>query len=600
MKTLKLNKKVTELTIKLFNKAMQLNNTVEFGSINKIAVKKGYIVHPDVCNDDVYSFISTIDTDYNATFYKNWDSIISKNRFELYLDQIQHYASTYGTNYTGEVYLPSDSTLEVPDFKNFKVILPITIDEVIERCTKMLYSGIALKQETIDDLLCVLNSLSYKIDVNLVRNKEAKMLLYHELNQLPTEPSEMVRFLVYLATGKTLLIKDGFTISTIKNNMNDISEYIKRFGYEKLASVFYRFKPIFLAFRTTADNRVAINKLRRLAKTNHVPLKKSYFEDLLNNPSLISELPSRVKTLNNFKKISLLQTILIRQKELDKKVFVVRNQKLFIKTDSKTISKDYYQQIYDIIYSELIVSLKAKSVDKDGSNVTFNTPSGVNLTLPTSEKSFIGNYPIGTSFDFSTSDNIVGINWKQSEGASDIDLSLMSIDGQKYGWNANYKNSNNSIVYSGDMTSANPQATELFYASKDFNPSIVKVNLFNGSSNSKFKFFIAKEKINNLGRNYMVDPNNILFTIDCEMDSKEKSLGVITDTQFILAQFRTGKGAVSYNSVTDLYTEYALSTIDCYLNLETVLLEAGFIKSDVNPSIDLNSIAKDTLIDIFS
>ena len=80
MKTLKLNKKVTELTIKLFNKAMQLNNTVEFGSINKIAVKKGYIVHPDVCNDDVYSFISTIDTDYNATFYKNWDSIISKNR----------------------------------------------------------------------------------------------------------------------------------------------------------------------------------------------------------------------------------------------------------------------------------------------------------------------------------------------------------------------------------------------------------------------------------------------------------------------------------------------------------------------------------------
>ena len=56
---------------------MQLNNTVEFGSINKIAVKKGYIVHPDVCNDDVYSFISTIDTDYNATFYKNWDSIIS-------------------------------------------------------------------------------------------------------------------------------------------------------------------------------------------------------------------------------------------------------------------------------------------------------------------------------------------------------------------------------------------------------------------------------------------------------------------------------------------------------------------------------------------
>ena len=111
--------------------------------------------------------------------------------------------------------------------------------------------------------------------------------------------------------------------------------------------------------------------------------------------------------------------------------------------------------------------------------------------------------------------------------------------------------------------------------------------------------FLASEKINNMQKNYMVDPNNILFTVDMVMDSKEKSLGVITGEKFILAQFRTGNGRVSTRSITDLYTTYALSILDCYLNLKDVLTDAGFTFSNKDAKIDLTDMSKDTLISLF-
>ena len=234
--------------------------------------------------------------------------------------------------------------------------------------------------------------------------------------------------------------------------------------------------------------------------------------------------------------------------------------------------------------------------------------SGVNLTLPTSEKSFIGNYPLGTSFDFSDSDCVFGIHWRGDDGAQDLDLKLIDIDGKQYGWNAAYKNADNSIIFSGDMTSAHPEATELFYAAKGFKPSIVKVNLFNGEKDSKFKFFIANEKMKiRKGDGYygshnvdhMVDPNNIIVNVDCQMDSNEKTLGVITDNKFVLAQFRTGKGIVAGNSVTNLYTEHALHTLDCYVSLNKLLTDAGFTFTEGNDAkIDLTELSKDTLMEL--
>lgn len=583
---------MTNETLRLFGKAIATKTNVNFSKVNEVAVKLGYLVHPDLCNTEVLKWLNSKECDINTTFYKSWNDIIRKNRFELLIDQLLHYASTYGTEYTGEVYLPSGS-VSVPDFTKFKIISPITEDELISRCEKMLFSGIALKQETIEDLLSVLNGLDHEIKIENVRNKEAKMFLYKKCEFLPTDATEMVRYLVYLATEKTLLIKDKATIEKIKSSKISVVNEIQAFGLAELSEVFYRFKPLFLAFKQGKNSHI-INRLRKLAVKNHRPSHKGYFETILSNQKAVMLLPEKLKTLNNFKKTLLLQTILIRLKQLSIRAFGIRNQKLYIKQETINSNATYLKFVFDIIYQSLIESLSANACN-------INLPEGVNITLPTSEKSFIGNYPLGTSFDFSDADNIVGINWKGVDGAHDLDLSLVDVDGRKYGWNAAYKNSNNSIVYSGDMTSANPEATELFYTRKGFNPSIVKINLYNGETNAKFRFFIAKEKISTIERNYMVNPDSVIVNVDCIMDSEEKQLGVITDNRFILAHFRTGKGKVSgVDSVTNLYTKYALETLDCYLSLEKVLIDAGFTITKNNPDIDLADLSKDTLISLLS
>ncbi len=579
--------------LKLFGRALVSDNNLSFKVVNAVAVKMGYIVHPDICNADVLLWLESKETNFNSTFYKSWDAVISKNRLELYMDQLLHYASTYGTDFKGEVYLP-EGEANLPAFNTFKIVSPITKDEVIDRCEKMLFSGIALKQETIVDIFTILDELDHAVNVDKVKNKEAKMILYEKTGALPSDATEMVRYLIFLTTGKTLLIKDKETIDAIKASgvSASFSGLINSFGIEKLSSVFYRYKPIFLALKKGKDS-VCINKLRRLAVKNHIPATPSYFETILTNPAGIAVLADRLKSLGNFKKITLLQTISIRLKQLEIRSFGIRNQKLFIKQETVGVNAEYLKMVYAIIYSDLVQSMKDKAC-------TINLPKGVNLTLPTSEKSFIGNYPIGTSFDFSDADNIVGINWRGEDGAEDLDLKMHDIEGNQYGWNVAYYNDERSIVYSGDMTSANPEATELFYTSNGFNPAIIKVNLYNGAVGSKFKFFLAKEKIVSMKQGYMVDPNNIILNVDCVMDSQEKSLGVITENKFILAQFRTGKGRVSNTSVTDLYTEYALQTLDCYVSLEKLLVDAGFIITDKNATIDLTNLSKDTLINLLA
>lgn len=580
-------------TIKLFNKALVTKNMLSFNEVNNLAMSIGYVIHPDVCNKEVYEWLKIQDINYNSTFYKNWNDVTSKTRFELLIDQLLHYASTYGTNFEGKTYLP-EGEIVLPPMKNYTLISPITSGEVITRCENMLFSGIALKQDTIEDILSLLVDLKYDINIDNVKNKEAKMFLYEKTGKLPIDPIEMVRYLVYLTTSKTLLIKDRETIFQIKHRPNfNLTTFVEKFGYEKLSSVFYRFKPLFLAFRNSEENKECVNKLRRLAVKNHVPSKNGFFETILSEKKDISEILLHLDSLNNYKKVKLLQSINVRKKQLSNRAFVVRNQKIFIKEGVVNIDVEYLDLIFAILYKSLCESLSTKACK-------IKLKKGVNITLPTSEKSFIGNYPLGSSFDFSDSDNIVGIYWRGEDGANDLDLSLIDINGSKYGWNSSYTNSDNSIVFSGDMVYANPEATELYYTTKGFEPSIVKVNMYNGQPNSKFKFFLAKEKYNGK-KNYMVNPDNILVNVDMEMESKEKILGVITENKFILAEFRSGKGRVSTSSVTDLYRDIALETLDCYISMEKLLLDSGFEVVTENADIDLeNNLSKDTLINLLN
>jgi hypothetical protein len=579
-------------TIKLFNKAFK-GNTTNYQELSKLAYKVGYLIHPECSTTEVESFLNSQVVDIGSTFYKTWEAVTSKTRFELLLDQVAHYASTYGTNYKGEVYFP-EGVADLPSFNTFKVIMPISCEEAISRCETMLFSGIALKQETIEQIIEVLKLCKHTPDINLVKNKEAKMWLYQSYETTPTDEVEMLRYLVFCSTNKSLLIKDKQTIEAIKESKIDITKQVETFGLDKLSSIFLRYKPLFLAFKKS--NPKLINRLRKLAIKNHKPTTPSYWENILSNPESIGQLPSKIKEINNFKKITLLEAINVKLAHSKINTFPIRNGKIWLDEEKrKTVDEKYLELVKGIIYDSLVESLKSKAT-------TIKLPTGVDLKLPKSEKSFVGNYPLGSSVLIDGKNCIVGINWKGVDGAQDLDLKLIDINGTQFGWNANFTNMFNSIVYSGDMTSADPEATELFYASSGkFKPSILKVNMFNGKENSKFKFFFANEKIDSLTKNYMVNPNSIVTTVEMQMDSQEKSLGILLPDRFIFASFRTGNKQVAGDSITNKYIQYTLDTLDCYIELKPLLQKAGFtITTDGKADIDITELSKDALINLLS
>ena len=122
----------TEL-IKIFGVAVsEPNESVDFANLNAKAVQKGYIVHPNACTRSVEKFINSINVDYNSTFYKTFEDVTSKSRLELFIDQIFHYASTYGTDFEGETYVPNSEYAKTQKFvfDKYKVIVAVSEKEI--------------------------------------------------------------------------------------------------------------------------------------------------------------------------------------------------------------------------------------------------------------------------------------------------------------------------------------------------------------------------------------------------------------------------------------------------------------------------------------
>ena len=112
------------------------------------ALKRGYILHPDLLNTELEAFIQRLPAHLNSTFYKRWQDVVEKDRFQLFLDQVRHYANTYDSGFTqeGPGYVPNDGS-EEPDFSESTVIVPITEEELYRRCTALLQGGAACREE---------------------------------------------------------------------------------------------------------------------------------------------------------------------------------------------------------------------------------------------------------------------------------------------------------------------------------------------------------------------------------------------------------------------------------------------------------------------
>ncbi len=332
-------------TIRLFKAVPVKTNKKKNPSLELLmkTIPRGFIFSPSVIANRTYQeldhLIEIVESEFgltveqmNSSFHKSWAKVKYASMEQLVVEQIVHYITTYGFKSLGvysesTVYIPNEK-LEIPRLKEGITLIVIngyTEEKIKEKLLNLLRSGIALKEDTVKDVVDV--ALFVELDeeeIATIRNKETKAVLYDFLGMIPENPVEFLRYAVYKATGKTLLIKDRYTIRTIseKDNIDVLALFLKykqSYGLERLAEVFYRFKPIFLAFRTHRQLKATINKVRRLAKKYHKPMERDYLNDvtaMIKRRELdLEELKEALRKANTFRKIRLANSMMCRVKK---------------------------------------------------------------------------------------------------------------------------------------------------------------------------------------------------------------------------------------------------------------------------------------------
>lgn len=594
-------------------KSLELFNCVQAkkGGEYKILPEYGVIVEPSASHaiTEIKKFLDSkklTGKQLNATFHKSWKVIQESSREELYLHQILHYLTTYGTGFQSSfVYLPNEE-LDVPQVETkFLVIRGLTKDEIIEKALDLFKSGVALKQDTIIDVLELLNSLGYEFTGSEnIKNKEALMYICKEKGIVPTDPSEFVRYLIYLATGNTLLIKNKDTYLKIRVMSRDQKYYVDRAfsncSVESLAEVFNRFKPIFLTFKQvlSGESSRTINKISRLSKTLHVPMKSN----ILNNIATCSvhELSKQEENLvqnANFFQLARCLQFLKQSVNADAKVYNIRNGKSWVENVTPN-NKSYVGRmgfLQRIISQKFGANLKGKKV---------YIPDGVYYALPTSEKMFVGNVPMGSMF-LTKSPIAMGVYWENSGGARDLDLSAVALN--KVGWDARYNQGEGNVMYSGDMTNAEDGATEYIRVDDADDDYLILNNVFAGECTGSI-FNIVIGKGGHVDKKHMMNPNDVWFTTQTETIQRQTVVGLITkhgkDNAAIVLNFASGANQVSTTGgKNDIMRRALVQRWKNCFHVNDLLEFCGAVivdsPSDCDVDLTPSSLEKDTILNLF-
>lgn len=601
-------------------------------------LSKGFIFSPELSYiydlNFLYSLINPISKELglsaeqmNASFHKSWGKVAYAPIEQLIFEQIIHYITTYGFESLGvynkdTVYIPNEA-VNIPNMEgNIKltVIKCLSIKEIKENLIKLLSLSVALKEETVNDIVNVNNIVNLSLkEVEAVKNKEVKCILFDKLNILPSNPTEFLRFLIYKVTKTTLIIKNKKIIGQMKKADKDLMynyliQYGNNYGFKHLSKIFFRFKPLFLSLK--GENRKLnhiINVIRKLADRYHKPLNPDYLNNITsmikyNVPIDEELLINELSKVNTFRKIRLAYALNYRLQNNDVIAYKVRNGKYYSTTLNEEYNISVLQHVYNIILKEII-----KSVNKNVKNKKVYIPKNIVYALPSSEKQFIGNIPYGSFV--SVKDNlVVGINWmnyplNEEYNRVDLDLKLLSEDGV-LGWNSSYRK--DEILFSGDMTDASPPngASELFYLkSNSYKSFIITLNTYSGSKNIPYKIFVGSEKIDNLRENYMINPNNVIAVIKSETsnESLEKVLGIVSTSpdinKIIFVEGDTFSKHVSdFDENTKRLKKYLKKYYETAINLFDILkyCEIYIVDSPEEADVDLSleNLDKSTILSL--
>lgn len=475
----------------------------------------------------------------NSTFYKRFSDVESRSELQLRFEQLAHYMSTYGQGYVGtegHIYEPEFLKDVDMDVKHQLVYIDvITKDELANKVKTMLTSGIALSGDTQHNLMTIINEAKLDVDyVDKIANREFMCRLCEVEGLLPKNFDEFTRYLIYLTTGSTLLIKSKQTYQVVDGQLsfNSLPEsrfnaYVKAFGITQVAKNITRYRKLYLIFRKhfSKSGKSELNKALKLSKKLYIPRKQSPLENVFDAD--FDEVAKAAKKAPIFKLIKIYNAVSQVNPQATARYFKIRNGKSYLKTDDFVdkvkMSKTTY--LHNLLASILQERLGSKQ-DK-----VFYIPKGVNYAVPTSAKDFVGSLPYMSKYRFTGKKLSVGIAWEQS---ADLDLHAMTLDGQHVGWNSSF--TGNGITFSGDMTQLNRYGYAAEFLEIDpkklTEPIIVTASYFNSRDKTvKFDVFSTGAPIDkslNQGVATQIDGDSVLFHDEVsENDNSSKTLAVI-------------------------------------------------------------------------
>lgn len=599
---------------------------------------------PCVADEKIFDFMKSkfgYDIfELNRGFYKSFKTVTDSTPQKILANKLLHYMSTYGFESLGIfdrelVYVPNDA-LELPaDAKPVKITVIDAIDdaEIEARTVKLINSGAALSDETLDDLIAVVKFLRIELNVDDVPNKEFAIKLCELLQIVPNDPVQFLRYMVYMTAGSTLLIKNSDTVAALRAEQSKLfahslddcfARYIAANGLAKLAGIFHRFKPLWLAFKPhSAYMKSTINKMRKLADRYHKPAPPKFLERLTSAENVnLAQLKRELANVTTFRKVSLANAILYRQAAPQSIVYSIRNGKAFaddFRGSLKFDAEKILDAIVDSIVEDVAPNVQGKKI---------YIPERFTYAAPVSEKKFVGNIPVGSSYTFASNSVVVGVHWfnlldGQKELRVDLDLHLNS-NKRDIGWQNDFDEENfidtkeHKVIFSGDMTDAplkDGGATEAFFVGESLADEMLTVNLnyFNRYAQEivPFKLFLADVNQERIDKRYLIDAHEIAFCVPCEISSGEMFLGFINsdesgEKKFYFFSRNTGNRIVARtDELTEKINSAMATTFDACLNLNDILERAGAVLEDVTAddcdiNLDPAEVTKDTLISLFA
>lgn len=537
------------ITAKLFKKIVREDNGDYKNNFELL--KKGILVEKPVTDRQKYELIKLYGIDVaniNSTFYKTFDEVNSYTFEEREFLQIIHYLSTYGEveelQNHGEIFEPLGLNEELlkevtPVLTAIKVV--DSYNDLKDDIEKLLSKGIALNSKEVDELGNLIYNNSIDIDINKIKNKEILVILSSLLEIPPKDADMFANVIHYLATEKSLYIKDkkvlteelGYDIKDVELISKMFERYKKSYGLDELIKNYRPHKYLYLILRKyvalydekySKPIRKIINKISYENKTynkprnNDVPLNLDLKDDEINKLLSSMNLFQLVKMYNSAKERFYIE-------DNDIQVYKIRNGKTYAKEIDSYDKEDKRRYMNYIIKIEETLRNRYKDYFKD---VNLVIPENIELAMPTTLKNSIGNIPNYSYIELPKGENLkIGISW---DIESDIDIHGHSVSGEHVGF---YGRGSNGFVHSGDMTSLNQYgyAAEYFLVDKDiednFMFSATKYSNRSGIEPLPFKVIVARDTGIKDDKK-IIDPKDIIFFSEMKFEEERNmNLGII-------------------------------------------------------------------------